>query len=121
MKLPTAILAWLLFGTIGTIAAILAARSVVRGEYLMAVAAFGASAFCIGLITPLAKVVRGKVTPRGAFDGAGTTIRPDRGIDIPVQASLLGLVLACALIGVLAPLGKLDIPVPPFMRSRFPS
>jgi uncharacterized integral membrane protein len=47
------------------------------------------------------------------FDDAGTTIRPDRGIDIPVLVSLFGLVVAGALIAVLAPLGKLDIPVPP--------
>lgn len=119
-KLPTAIVAWLLFGAIGTIAAILAARSVVRGEYLTAVAALGASAFCFGLIIPLVKVVRGKVTARGAFDGAGTTIRPDRGIDLPVQVSLLGLIVASAIIAVLAPLGKLDIPVPPFMRLPLP-
>jgi hypothetical protein len=54
------------------------------------------------------------------FDDAGTTFRPDPGIDIPIQVSLLGLVLASALIAVLAPLGKLDIPVPPFMRYSLP-
>jgi hypothetical protein len=34
--------------------------------------------------------------------------------------SLLGLVVACALIAVLAPLGRLGIPVPPFMRLYLP-
>jgi len=118
--LPTAILAWLLFGAIGTLGAILAVRSVVRGEYPSAVVALGASAFCYGLIIPLVKVVRGNVTPRGEVDDAGTTIRPDRGIDIPVLVSLFGLVLASALVAVLAPLGKLDIPVPPAMRFSLP-
>jgi hypothetical protein len=46
--LRTAIIAWLVFGTIGTLAAIMALHSVVRGEYLRAVAALGASAFCFG-------------------------------------------------------------------------
>jgi hypothetical protein len=54
------------------------------------------------------------------FDDAGTTIRPDRGFDIPVLVSLFGLVVAGALIAVLAPLGKLDIPVPPAMRFSLP-
>ncbi|MDT5290667.1 MAG: hypothetical protein QOF88_5556 [Mycobacterium sp.] len=118
--LPTAILAWLLFGAIGTLGAVLAVRSVVRGEYPSAVVALGASAFCYGLIIPLVKVVRGNVIPRGEVDDAGTTIRPDRGIDIPVLVSLFGLVIASALIAVLAPLGKLDIPVPPALRFSLP-
>jgi hypothetical protein len=120
MKLPTAILAWLVFGAIGTLAAILAVINVVRGEFLTAFAALGASAFCFGLITPLAKVVRGKVIPRAEFDDGGTTFRPDRGIDVPVQVSLVGLVVASALIAVLAPSGRLTIPVPPFMRWSLP-
>jgi hypothetical protein len=75
----TAILAWLLFGTIGTVAAILAVRSVVRGEYLTAVAALGAAAFCYGLISPLAKIVRRKVTPRvEVFGPIPASIYPSR-------------------------------------------
>jgi hypothetical protein len=120
MKLHTAILGWLFFGAIGTLAAILVVRSVMRGQYLSAVAALGACAFCYGLIFPLAKAVRGTVTPRVEVDDAGTTFWPDRGIDIPVQVSLLGLVVAGALIALLAPLGMLDIPVPPFMRYSLP-
>jgi hypothetical protein len=120
MKLHTAILAWLCFGAIGTLAAVLSVLNVVRGEYLTAVVALGGCAFCYGLIFPLAKVVRGEVTPRVEVDDAGTTFRPDRGIDIPVQTSLLGLVVASALIAVLAPSGRLAIPVPPFMRWSLP-
>jgi hypothetical protein len=120
MKLHTAILGWLLFGVIGTLAAVLAVLNLVRGEYLTAVAALGACAFCYGLVIPLPKVVRGAVTPHGEVDDAGTTFRPDRGIDVPVQMSLLGLVVASALIAVLAPSGGLAIPVPPFMRWSLP-
>jgi hypothetical protein len=116
MKSRTAVLGWLVFGAIGTLATVLA----VRGEYPTAVVALGGSMFCYGLITPLAKVVRGGQAPRVEFDDAGTTFRPDPGIDIPIQVSLLGLVVASALIAVLAPLGKLDIPVPPFMRYSLP-
>jgi hypothetical protein len=120
MKLPTAILAWLFFGAIGTAAAFLTVRCLVRGEYPSAVVALGGSAFCYGLITPLAKVVRGKQAPYVEVDDAGTTFRPDRGIDIPVQVSLVGAVVASALIAVLAPFGKLAIPVPPAMRLSLP-
>jgi hypothetical protein len=118
--LPIAILSWLLLGPLGALSAIGAVLGVVRGEYVTAVVAVGVSAFCFGLIIPLVKVVRGNVTPHGTFDGAGTTIRPDSGIDIPVQIALLGLVVACALIAVLAPLGKLDIPMPSSVRFSAP-
>ena len=118
--LPTAILAWLLFGFIGTLGVVLAVIGIGRGEYLTTVVALGASAFCYGLIIPLVKVVRGKVSPHGELDGAGTIIRPDRGIDMPVQVSLVGLVVAGALIAIFAPLGKLDIPVPHTMRFSLP-
>jgi hypothetical protein len=120
MRLPTAILAWLFFGAIGTVAAILAVRSAVQGEYLSAVVALGGCAFCYGLIFPLVKVVRRKQAPLVEVDDAGTTFRPDRGIDIPIQVSLVGAVVASALIAVLIPLGKLDIPVPRFMRYSLP-
>jgi hypothetical protein len=76
MKLHTAILAWLLVGGIGTLAAILAVLNLVRGEYLTAFAALGACAFCYGLVVPLPKVVRGTVTPRGEVDDEGTTFWP---------------------------------------------
>jgi hypothetical protein len=120
MKLSTAILAWLVFGAIGTIAVIFAVRAVVRGEYPTAAAAIGAAVFCYGLIMPLAKTLRGKVNPRGEVDDTGTTIRPDRGIDISVQVSLLGLVVASAVIAIFVPVNKLDIPVPPSMRLVVP-
>ncbi len=118
--LPIAILSGLFCGTLGTLGAIWAVLNFVRGEFLTAVVTLGVSAFCFGLIIPFVKIVPGKVTPRGEFDGAGITVRPDRGIDIPIQISLLGLVVASALIAIFLPPGKLDIPVPPAMRFSLP-
>jgi hypothetical protein len=118
--LPTAILAWLFFGAIGTLSGVWAVLSIGRGEFLTAIATAGVSAFCFGLVIPLVKVVRETVTPRAAFDRTGTIFRPDRGIDVPIQISVLGLVVACALIAILAPLGKLDISLSPFMRLSLP-
>lgn len=118
MKLQTAILTWLFLGLIGSLAAAAAVRSVMRGEYLSAVVALGGIAFCCGLSIPLIKVVRGTVTPRVDVDDTGTTIRPDRGIDLPMHVAMLGAVVACALIVVLFPQGKLDIPFPPGMRRN---
>jgi hypothetical protein len=120
MKVSTAIFGWLLLGTIGTLATIVAVRSILRGEYPTAVVALGGSAFCYGLIAPLAKVVRRKQAPRAEVDDVGTTFRPDPGIDIPVQVSLVGSVVASALILILVPLGKLDVPIPSFMRYSLP-
>ncbi|WP_101951890.1 hypothetical protein [Mycobacterium sp. 3519A] len=116
MNLRTAVLAWVFLGLIGSLAATVAVRATVRGGYPTAVAAIGGCAFCYGLIAPLIKIVRGNVSPRVEVDGTGTTFRPDRGIDISVQVSIAGLVVASALIAVLAPLGRLDVPVPPVMR-----
>jgi hypothetical protein len=118
--LPLALLCGLVFGTLGMLGAIWTVLSFVRGEVLTAVVTLGVSAFCFGLIIPFAKIVPGNVTPRGAFDGAGSTIRPDRGIDIPVQVSLVGLLVGSALFAVFGPLGKLDIPVPHEMRLYLP-
>jgi hypothetical protein len=120
MKLSTAILAWLIFGGIGILCAVLTVSALVRGEPLTALVTLCGAAFCFGMITPLAKVVRGQVFPRGAVEGRGTTFRPDRGIDIPVQVSLTALVVGSILILVLMPSGRLDITVPPFMRYSLP-
>jgi hypothetical protein len=46
MKSHTAVLGWLVFGAIGTLATVLAVRSLVRGEYPTAVVALGGSTFC---------------------------------------------------------------------------
>ncbi|SEH47589.1 hypothetical protein SAMN04489835_0241 [Mycolicibacterium rutilum] len=117
---PIAILCALLFGPLGILAAIWAVLSVGRGEFLAAVVSLGFAMFCLGLIVPFAKVVRKKISPVGEFDGEGTTIRPDRGIDLPIQISVLGLTVAGALFAIFGPLGMVDIPVPVQMRYAIP-
>ncbi|MEN3320478.1 MAG: hypothetical protein V7643_3880 [Mycobacterium sp.] len=118
--LPIAILSGLFFGAFGVFCAVWTVLFIVRGELLNAVVTLGVSAFCLGFIAPFLKVVPGNITPRGEFDDAGTTFRPDRGIDIPIQTSLFGLTAASAFYTVFAPLGKVNIPVPPSMRYSIP-
>jgi hypothetical protein len=118
--LPIAILSGLFFGTFGVFCAVWTALFIVRGELLNAVVTLGVSAFCLGFIAPFLKVVPGNIASHADCDGKGTTFRPDRGIDIPIQISIFGLVLASALFTIFAPLGKVDIPVPPSMRYSIP-
>ncbi|OBF98660.1 hypothetical protein A5790_02700 [Mycobacterium sp. 852002-51152_SCH6134967] len=118
--LPIALLCTLLFGPVGVIGAVWAVINVARGEYLTAVVSLGFAMFCLGLIIPFAKAVPGNLSPSGEFDDEGTTIRPDRGVDIPVQISLLGLTVSSGLFAVFGPAGILDIPVPEQMRLYLP-
>jgi hypothetical protein len=118
--LPLAIVGGLVFGSLGALAAIGAVVAIVHCELLTATVALGMSVFCLGLIVPLFTVVPGRTTPRCAFDESGTTIRPDRRIDVPIQMSLLGLTVASGLFAMLGPLGKLDVPVPTEMRISLP-
>ena len=85
-----------------------------------AVVALGGTAFCFGFVIPQIKIVLGRVTPRIQCDSEGTTFRPDPGVDIPMQAAVIGAVVACVLITILLPMGKLAIPVPPNMRYSLP-
>lgn len=121
MKLiPLAIFCGVLFGPLGILSVGWAVISIGRGEILTALTALGFAMFCLGFITPFAKTVPGKVSPRGEFDGEGTTVRPDRGIDIPLQIALLGLTIAGGMSAVFGPLGIVDIPVPEQMRYAVP-
>lgn len=118
--LPIAILCGLVFGAAGMLSAIWAVLSAIRGEVLTALASAGFSMFCVGFIAPFVKVVPGRVRPRCEFDESGTTIRPDRGVDVPIQIALAGLCIGGGLFALLAPLGRLDIPVPREMRFYLP-
>ncbi|MGV0715891.1 hypothetical protein ABQE93_10835 [Mycolicibacterium sp. XJ662] len=118
--LPLAILCALLFGPVGILSAVWAVVNIARGDFLTATVSAGFAVFCLGFIIPFARTVPGKVSPRGEFDSEGTTIRPDRGIDVPLQASLLGLVVAGGLYAIFAPLGMVEIPVPEQFRLYFP-
>jgi hypothetical protein len=120
MKSSVAILAGAFFGVIGVLCAILVVAELARGEYLSAVVALGGAAFCFGLVIPLFKVVPGRVAPRVHFDGAGTTFRPDPGVDIPIQTAIGGAVVSSVLIVILQPMGKLAISIPAHMRYSLP-
>jgi hypothetical protein len=118
--LPIAILCGLFCGTLGTLSAIWTALCFGRGDFVTAAVTLGVAAFCFGFIIPFFKVIPGNIASHANCDGEGTTFRPDRGIDIPIQISIFGLVLASALFTIFAPLGKVDIPVPPSMRYSIP-
>jgi hypothetical protein len=121
MKLvPLAILCGVLFGPLGVLCVSWAVISLGRGEILTALTAVGFGMFCLGFIFPFAKTVPGKVTPRVMFDGEGTTVRPDRGIDMPLQVALLGLTIAGGLSAIFGPSGIVEIPVPEQMRYAVP-
>ena len=120
MKPSVAVLGGLLFGAIGVFCAVVMVEQFTRGKVLNAVVALGGAAFCFGFVIPLFKVVPGRVTARVQSDSEGTTFRPDLDIDIPMQASMGGAVVACVLILILVPIGKLTIPVPPHMRYSLP-
>jgi hypothetical protein len=118
--LPIAILSGLCFGAFGVFSTVWTVLFIVRGEFLNAGVSLGVSAFCFGFIIPFLKVVPGNIAPRVKFDDGGTTFRPDAGIDIPVQTAVFGIVFACALLVIFAPLGMVDIPMPHSMRYSIP-
>jgi len=118
--LVIAVLSVIFFGGFGILCIVWAAIALGRGEYLTAIVVLGFAGSCSGLVIPFIKVVPGRVTPRGTTDGAATMIRPDRGIDIPIQASLFCSVVAMGLFAIFWPLGRLDIPVPHSFRFSLP-
>lgn len=117
---PLAILCGVLFGPLGALCIVWAVINIGRGEQLTAATALGFAMFCLGFMNPLAKTVPGKVRPRGEFNGAGTTVRPDRGVDVPLQIALLGMTIASGLTAVLVPLGLVKIPMPEELRFALP-
>jgi hypothetical protein len=119
-SLAVAVLGVIFFGGFGILCLVWAAVTLQRGEYLTAITVMGFAGFCFGLVVPFITVKSGKVTARGAFDAAGTLIRPDRGIDFFVQLSVFGLVVGAGLFALLQPYGKLDIPVGRQQRYSVP-
>ena len=65
------------------------------------------------MITPVIIVKSSRVTARKEFDAAETIIRPDRVVDVRFQKSAPASFIGMGLYAICAPLGKLDIPVPP--------
>lgn len=114
------ILVFLCLGGLGAFTPVLAVRYLAGGEMVSALVALCDSTFCFGFAVPQIKLVRGRVKPRVQFDNSGTTFRPDRGVDIPMQIAVGGGVLAGALILVALPMGELAIPIPPNLRYALP-
>jgi hypothetical protein len=107
-------------GGMGVLCAVWMMITLSRSEYLTAVVVFGFAVFCFGLLGIVTWRNEGSITPRGTFDASGTTIRPNRGIDLFTQLWLVVTVAAMALYAVLAPLGKLDIPAGREQRYSLP-
>ena len=119
VSLP-AIFGALLFGFVGTLAVIWAGISIGRGQYLSALIVLGFALMCLGFSVPLLKVIPGRVFPRSEWDGSGTTLRPDRGIELPAMVGAFAGVPAGALFAILFPLGKINVPVPDGLRFVLP-
>ncbi len=97
---------------IGILCVVWTAITLARGEFLTAIVVFGFAVSCVGLAATLIRVRLGRVAPRGTFDAAGTTIRPDRGVEVLAQTMSLAAVVSMGLFAIFAPVGKLDIPMP---------
>jgi hypothetical protein len=104
------------FGFLGGFAALCAVWAVVslgRGEYLTAIVVLGLALSFVGIAVPVVLVMSGKVRSRAEFDADGTTIRCDRIVDRLNMWSTVAAVISMATYAIFAPLGKIDIPLPP--------
>lgn len=108
------------FGGFGILCMGWAFVALTRGEYLTAIVVLGFAGFCFGLVVPFIIVRSGNITARVEVDIAGTTIRPDRIVDVLTQAWIVAGVVGMGLFAIFQPLGKLDIPVPHTMRYYLP-
>ncbi|ORA35479.1 hypothetical protein BST20_17990 [Mycobacterium branderi] len=90
-------------------------HSVKNGEYLSAIMALGLAACCCAIFGIWLTV--GNPVPRGTFDSAGTTIRPDRRIELLMITVTLTGIFGMGMFGALQLTGKLDIPI---RRDAYP-
>ncbi|MEZ0363123.1 hypothetical protein ACAG26_05400 [Mycobacterium sp. pUA109] len=105
----------LFFGGFAIVCLVWLVTAVTRDEYPTAVVALGFGVFCVGGVASTSKSLIG-VTPRVAFDDAGTTIRPDRISAVILNVSLVAVTIAMGLGAILSLAGELDIPVDPDER-----
>jgi hypothetical protein len=84
-----------------------------RNEYLtvLVLAAYTVSALAFTVSTSL--ILLGAVTARAVFDDRGTTIRPDRWVDVLQRLTAVAGFLAVAVFAICHYLGRIDIPLPP--------
>lgn len=91
-----------------------------RDEYLTALTMFAFAAGCFVILGAGARTSFGRLSARSEFATSGTTVRPDRAIDLLTRLSLTAIVVATATYAVLGPLGYLDIPIPRVQRFALP-
>jgi hypothetical protein len=91
--------------------------SFAHGEYLTVVVVTGFAFAFLCLTASLVLVMRQKVRPVANVSDHGTTIRPDRIVGGLVKWGTVGAYLALATFAVFAPMGKIDIPLPPGNRQ----
>lgn len=94
--------------------------TITRGEYLTTAVVLGCSVFCAGPIVVYCLNVLGKITPRVASEGSGTTIQPDRIVDVCAWVTLSAGVAAAAIFAFYWPRGDIDISVPHSQRYSMP-
>lgn len=107
-------------GGFGILCSVWAVVTAGRGEYLTTIVVLGFAGFCFGLVVPFIIVRSGKVTARAEVDATGTTIRPDRNVEVLTEAWVLAGIVGMGLFAIFQPVGKLDIPVPHTMRYYLP-
>ena len=103
---------WILFGPFGLFTLAWGFSYLARGEYLSAIVALGFATFALGLVVMLAVIASRRVTPRVTCEDGGTTVRPDRRVDVLLMASTFGAFFAMAVYALFAPLDMIVIRVP---------
>lgn len=106
-------------GVAGLLGTAWAVVSLGRGEYLTVLVSGGAAVFGLGMAAMIARVGTRNVSVRVDVDAGGTTLRPDRRVDISLMVATVGLWTAMVLYAIFAPLGMVDIPLPRGDRNYF--
>lgn len=113
MMIIAVLLSFGFFGTIAALSVFWAVVSFTRGEYLTTLTVLAVAVFCCAFLAQVAIAKSHRVKVRGQFSAAGTLLRPDRRVDVVYQVSLVAAFAAMLLYAIFAPLGQMDIPIPP--------
>lgn len=107
-----AIAGGVLGGVVGLFMAVGTVILIAGGEYRLAIQYVALTAFNVGFATGALRYGSDRVRPRVQVDASGTTIRPDRLLDISFGIGLLGLVVNFAYVLITWPYGEqFDMPV----------
>ncbi|MBB5164143.1 hypothetical protein [Mycobacterium sp. AZCC_0083] len=111
---------FVLFSVFGAFCAYWGVVFLSRGEFMTALAVLAVGVSWFGLVAIGIRTSRRTVTARTEFDAVGTTIRPDRVVDLLSRSVLASGTAAATLFAVLAPVGLLAIPIPRVQRYALP-